>query len=217
MYTKQKELSYFRLRLQVHPYSSFPEKAWDENFIEQCSTLAANAYEGAFLLGNTSNQCNEIANYVLFESLHFSKFDTIFQVVCNEFDMIMADEELRPFALKMFPVYGVMAKEPETASMNFLRALEKLPAYIKKEQEKITEIKKDLPVLQEVLNSTWSKEGQLNELKTELASIERKIQLSIEPENKEESTEQIEQKQEISGVSENTVQTRGFRLSQRAL
>lgn len=112
---------------------------------------------------------------------------------------------------------GVMAKEPETASMNFLRALEKLPAYIKKEQEKITEIKKDLPVLQEVLNGTWSKENQLKELKTELASIERKIQLSIEPENKEESTEQIEQKQEISGVSENTAQSRGFRLSRRAL
>ena len=40
-----------------------------------------------------------------FEGLHFSKFDTVFQVVCNEFDTIMADEELRPFSLKMFPVY----------------------------------------------------------------------------------------------------------------
>mgnify|MGYP001317271366 CR=1 FL=1 len=36
--------------------------------------------------------------------LHYSKFDTVFQVVCNEFDTIMADEELRPFAHKMFPV-----------------------------------------------------------------------------------------------------------------
>lgn len=104
MNTKQKELSYFRLRLQEHLYGSFPEKAWDEKFIEQRSTLAANVYEGAFLSGNTINQCNEIANYVLFEGLHFSKFDTIFQVICNEFDMIMADEELRPFALKMFPI-----------------------------------------------------------------------------------------------------------------
>jgi hypothetical protein len=25
-------------------------------------------------------------------------------VVCNEFDALMADEELKPFALKMFPV-----------------------------------------------------------------------------------------------------------------
>lgn len=39
-----------------------------------------------------------------FEGLHFSKFDTVFQVVCNEFDTLMADEELRPFTLKMFPI-----------------------------------------------------------------------------------------------------------------
>ncbi|RZM21622.1 MAG: DUF1896 family protein [Pedobacter sp.] len=45
-----------------------------------------------------------ISNHVLFEGLHFSRFDTVFQVVCNEFGTIMADEELRPFALKMFPV-----------------------------------------------------------------------------------------------------------------
>jgi hypothetical protein len=73
---------------------------------------------------------------------------------------------------------GVMAKDPETASLNFLRALEKLPVYIKKEQENIAEFQKDLPVLQEVVNGTWSKETRLSELKTELAAVERKIQLS---------------------------------------
>jgi len=38
------------------------------------------------------------------EGLHYSKFDTVFQVVCNEFSSIMLDEELRPFALKMLPI-----------------------------------------------------------------------------------------------------------------
>ena len=47
-----------------------------------------------------------------------------------------------------------MEKDPETASMNFLRALEKLPRYVKQEQEKIAELQKDLPVLQEVVNGT---------------------------------------------------------------
>jgi hypothetical protein len=61
-----------------------------------------------------------------------------------------------------------MAKDPETA-MNFLRALEKLPGFVKQEQEKIAEIQKDLPILQEVVNGTWSKESRLSELKTELA------------------------------------------------
>lgn len=104
MNTQQKDLSYFRLRLQELLYASFPEKAYDNNFIEQRSSWAANAYECAFRSGNPIDQCNEIANYILFEGLHFSKFDTVFQVVCNEFDTIMADEELRPFTLKMFLV-----------------------------------------------------------------------------------------------------------------
>lgn len=104
MSAQQKDLSYFKLRLQDLLNSSFPEKAGDKKFIEQRSALAANAYEGAFLSGNTIDQGNEIANHILFEGLYFSKFDTVFEVVCNEFDTLMADEELRPFALKMFPI-----------------------------------------------------------------------------------------------------------------
>lgn len=104
MDTQQKDLSYFRLRLQELLSSSFPEKAHDQQFIDQRSSWAANAYDGAFRSGNSIEQCNEIANYILFGGLHFSKFDTIFQVVCNEFDTLMADEELRPFTLKMLPI-----------------------------------------------------------------------------------------------------------------
>lgn len=100
----QKDLSYFRLRLQELLNTSFPEKAWDTQFIDQRSIWGATVYEGAFLSGNTIEQCNEIADYILFEGLHFSKFDTVFQLVCNEFDTRMADEELRPFTLKMLSV-----------------------------------------------------------------------------------------------------------------
>ena len=108
MDTQQKDLSYFRLRLQDLLNTSFPERANDQKFIEQRSSWATNAYEGAFSSGNAIEQCNEIANYILFEGLHCSKFETVFQVVCNEFDTIMADEELRPFALKMSPVCEVV-------------------------------------------------------------------------------------------------------------
>lgn len=102
MNTHQKDLSYFKLRLEELLLTSFPEKTDNHKFIEQRSSWAANAYQGAFLSGNPIAQCEEIANYILFEGLHFSKFDTVFKVVCNEFDTLMADEELRPFALKMF-------------------------------------------------------------------------------------------------------------------
>ncbi|WP_026706443.1 N-6 DNA methylase [Flavobacterium soli] len=82
---------------------------------------------------------------------------------------------------------GIIAKDEKLASMNFLNALEKLPAYIDQEQKKIAEIQKDLPILQEVVNGNWSKEIRLSELKTELASVERKIQLSITPEPSEDA------------------------------
>ena len=81
---------------------------------------------------------------------------------------------------------GIVAKDPETAAINFLKALDKLPGYIEQEQKKIAELQKDLPVLQAVVNGIWTKENKLSELKTELAAIDRKIQLSIASEPKEQ-------------------------------
>jgi len=104
MSTSKQKLSYYRLRLQELLNTSFPELAWDEAFIARRSQLAGNAYEGAFKAGNTIEYSSKIADYILFEGLHFSRFDTVFKVVCTEFDTIMADQELYPFALKMFPV-----------------------------------------------------------------------------------------------------------------
>lgn len=113
---------------------------------------------------------------------------------------------------------GLMAKDPETASMNFLRALEKLPSFVKQEQEKIVEIQKDLPILQEVVNGTWSKESRLSELKTDLAAVERKIQLSIEPvKHSEEAAEQVEKRKEVPTVSENNVRTKSIYVPRSVL
>lgn len=96
---------------------------------------------------------------------------------------------------------GIVAKDPETAAINFLKALDKLPGYIEQEQKKIAELQKDLPVLQEVVNGTWTKENKLSELKTELAAVDRKIQLSITTESKEqEEVIKINNVQERSSV-----------------
>lgn len=104
MNTQEKDLSYFKLRLQELLNTSFPEKAHDIKFIDHRAALASNAYESAFRAGNLISRCSLIAEHILFEGLHFSKFDTVFQAVCNEFDARMADEELRPFSLKMAAV-----------------------------------------------------------------------------------------------------------------
>jgi N12 class adenine-specific DNA methylase len=103
---------------------------------------------------------------------------------------------------------GIMAKDPETAAVNFLRALEKLPGYMEQEALKIVELKKDVPILEEVVTSTWSKEGRLSELKTELASVERKLQLSLKTDSKEEKNEPVEETKTVH-VSESIVRTKG--------
>ncbi|MDX4973893.1 N-6 DNA methylase [Myroides odoratimimus] len=107
---------------------------------------------------------------------------------------------------------GIIAKDEKLATMNFLNALEKLPSYIDQEKKKIVEIQKDLPVLQEVINGTWSKETRLSELKTELAAVERKIQLSITHETKEEPKEHVEKQKKTQNISESIVQTKGIHL-----
>ncbi|WP_455708753.1 hypothetical protein [Chryseobacterium indoltheticum] len=103
---------------------------------------------------------------------------------------------------------GIIAKDEKLAAVNFLNALEKLPGYIQQEQKKIAEIQKDLPVLLEVVNGTWSKENRLSELKTELAAVERKIQLSITPEIKEEPLEQAEKQKETPKIQESITTTK---------
>jgi hypothetical protein len=104
MSNTKKDLSYFTVRLVELLRTSFPELADNSTFINVRSALAAEAYESAFKAGNHVVLCDTIAEEILFKDLHFSRFDTIFKVVCNEFDTVMADQELRPFALKMLPV-----------------------------------------------------------------------------------------------------------------
>lgn len=104
---------------------------------------------------------------------------------------------------------GIIAKDEKLAALNFLNALEKLPGYIEQEQQKITELQKDLSVLQELVNGTSAKEMRLSELKTELAAVERKIQFSITHENKEE---QAEKRKERTQVSESAVRVKGAHL-----
>lgn len=106
---------------------------------------------------------------------------------------------------------GKMATDAKTASLNFINALEKIPGILEQERKKLGGLQKDLPVLQEVVNGTWKKEQTLSGLKTELAAVERKIQLSITAEPKE-AVEQAEKQKETPNISESIVRTKGIHL-----
>jgi hypothetical protein len=74
---------------------------------------------------------------------------------------------------------GHVAKDPKLAAINFLKALERIPVLIENYKYFAEKAATDLPVLKEVVNSTWRKEDELKKLKSELSALERKIQLTI--------------------------------------
>ena len=57
----------------------------------------------------------------------------------------------------------------------------------------------------------------MSELKTELAAVERKIQLSITPEIKVDAQEQAEKQKEAPKVQESIVRTKGVHLPRGVL
>ena len=112
---------------------------------------------------------------------------------------------------------GKMATDAKTASLNFLNALEKIPGILEQEQKKIAELQKDLPILQEVVNGTWKKEQALSDLKTELAAVERKIQLSIKPETETEAAQPEKAEKPTQHNSEAIVRVKGVHLPRGVL
>ena len=103
--------------------------------------------------------------------------------------------------------------DTKAAATNFLNALERIPNIIAQYKEKNEALEKDIPLLQEVAGKTWKKEDELKGLKSELAALERKIQLELAPptqEKAEESQAGNEQKQTQSSVSE--VSRKGIRI-----
>ncbi|WP_316795469.1 DUF1896 family protein [Pedobacter agri] len=104
MKATRKDLSCFTVRLVELLHASFPELSDDFKFISDRSMLAAEVYQEAFRAGNPIAICNLAADDILFHNLRFSRFDMIFKVVCNEFYLLMPDEALQLFAIKMFSV-----------------------------------------------------------------------------------------------------------------
>ena len=96
-----------------------------------------------------------------------------------------------------------IAKQPKLAVMNFINALERIPAMIEKREKENAELSKDIPVLREIVAATWPKDSEIKQLGEELASLNRKIQLTLKPvglheEGKDEKVE-MEKQRMVSG------------------
>lgn len=91
---------------------------------------------------------------------------------------------------------AIAMADTKAAAMNFFRAMEKIPGMVEQYQEKNYVLEKDLPVLQEMAGKVWKKEDELKQLKTELATLDRKIQLELTPPTPSAGEPDKEQQQE---------------------
>ena len=118
----KQELSYYGLLLLSYLKESHPEKADDNDFIRLRSELAAEAYTNAVINGYTQQSAEEIASSILYEDLLFSRYDTIRNVLVNEFTIVPA-ERINSLALELlapseevfseYPINDAFASSPE--------------------------------------------------------------------------------------------------------
>ena len=80
--------------------------------------------------------------------------------------------------------------DTKAAAMNFINALERIPKLVEQYREKNVEYERDIPILQQTVGGVWKKEDELKQLKSEVAALERKIQLELAPPKPEAAQEQ---------------------------
>ena len=80
------ELSYFRLKLTAYLHDHQPELVDDATLVSSRSDAALTTYCDAVVQGFSHPEAESIASNVLFEGLHFSKYDTLVSVLENEFE-----------------------------------------------------------------------------------------------------------------------------------
>lgn len=97
------EFSYYGLYLLQYLKENHPDKATDTDFITGRADHAADVYEQSRLSGATPEGAQELAMAALTGGLHFSKYNTIIEVLWNEFAEEVPPGEAAKFALKLQP------------------------------------------------------------------------------------------------------------------
>ena len=109
----KKELSYFRLKLEAYLGEHFPEMMSDNPFITARADEALTAYCDAVTQGFSHPEAETMASEVLYQGLHFSKYDTLVSVLENEFEKELPSpipKRLTPMLLKNKAVQSVFNK-----------------------------------------------------------------------------------------------------------
>ena len=129
MKTTKKELSYFRLKLEAYLGEHFPERVNENTFITNRADEALTAYCDAIAQGFSHPEAETMASEVLYQGLHFSKYDTLVSVLENEYEKELPSplpERLTPMLLKNKAVQSVFDKYELTDDFGASPEYEKL-------------------------------------------------------------------------------------------
>ena len=129
MTTAKKELSYFRLKLEAYLEEHFPGRVNENTFITARADEAVTSYGDAVAQGYCYPEAETMASEVLYQGLHFSKYDTLVSVLENEFEKELPSplpERLTPMLLKNKAVQSVFDKYELTDNFGASPEYEKL-------------------------------------------------------------------------------------------
>ena len=129
MTTIKKELSYFRLKLEAYLGEHYPERMNENTFITARADEALTAYCDAVVQGFSHPEAETMASEVLYQGLHFSKYDTLVYVLENEFEKELPSplpERLTPMLLKNKAVQSIFDKYELTDDFGATPEYEKL-------------------------------------------------------------------------------------------
>lgn len=107
------ELSYYGLSLLSYLRDSHPTLAADTSFIAERADRAAEAYSDAIRAGSTHAEAEAAASDELYRGLHFSPYNTLVNILWDEFASEVPEEAARAVALRLLalPVFrDVLAK-----------------------------------------------------------------------------------------------------------
>lgn len=107
----QGELSYYGLSLLSYLKDSHPDRTGDKAFIAERADRAAEIYSDTVKSGLTHTEAEERASAELYRGLHFSPYNTIVNILWDEFAGEIPEERARAVALEVLPLCGsVLAK-----------------------------------------------------------------------------------------------------------
>lgn len=101
---KPTELSYYGLYLLNYLKESHPDKAEDAGFVAGRAEDAAGVYEQSRREGYPPEGAHELAMAALLKDLHFSKYDTLRNVLENEFEGEIPEEDIPATVNKLLPL-----------------------------------------------------------------------------------------------------------------